>query len=203
MNRRRLPFAVLIAVLVLLIGGGAALLWRQAHPAPAAGPLTGATIGGAFALTDQDGRTVTAASFAGRYPVYYFGYTYCPDVCPVDVSNIAQALELFEHADPARAARVQPVFVSVDPERDTPAVLKTWLAAFGTHFIGLTGTPAQIDAVKRSFKVFASKSGTGKDYLVSHSAVTYLFGPDGKPISFVESGAKPAVIAAQFDEYVR
>ncbi len=203
MNRRRLPFAVLTAVLLLLVAGGAALLWRQSHPTAAPGPLAGAAIGGPFTLTDQDGRRVTAASFDGRYPVYYFGYTYCPDVCPVDVANIAQALKLFEKSDPDRAARVQPVFVSVDPERDTPAVLKTWLAAFSSRFIGLTGTPAQIDAVKRSFKVFASKSGNGKDYLVSHSAVTYLFGPDGKAISYVESGAKPAVIAAQFDQYVR
>lgn len=203
MNRRRLPFAVLTAVLLLLVAGGAALLWRQAHQSAPPGPLTGAAIGGAFALTDQDGRRVTAASFDGRYPVYYFGYTYCPDVCPIDVANIAQALKLFEKSDPARAARVQPVFVSVDPERDTPAVLKTWLAAFSPRFIGLTGTPAQIDAVKRSFKVFASRSGTGKDYLVSHSAVTYLFGPDGKPISYVESGAAPGIIAAQLDQYVR
>lgn len=203
MNRRRLPFAVLTAVLLLLVAGGAALIWRQLHPSAPPGPLTDAAIGGAFALTDQDGRPVTAASFAGKYPIYYFGYTFCPDVCPVDVANIAQALKLFEKSDPARAARVQPVFVSVDPERDTPAVLKTWLAAFSPRFIGLTGSVAQVDAVKRTFKVFASRSGTGKDYLVSHSAVTYLFGPDGKPISFVESGAAPAVIAAALDQYVR
>ncbi len=203
MNRRRLPFAVLIAVLLLLVAGGAALLWRQAHQPAPPGPLTGAAIGGAFALTDQDGRRVTAASFAGRYPLYYFGYTYCPDVCPIDVANIARALKLFAKSDPARAARVQPVFVSVDPERDTPAVLKTWLAAFDSRFVGLTGSAAQVDAAKRSFKVFASRSGTAKDYLVSHSAVTYLFGPDGKPISFVESGAAPAVIAADLDRYVR
>ena len=193
-------------MLLLLVVGASALLWQQAHTT-VPGPLTGAAIGGTFSLVDQDGRTVTATSFAGRYPIYYFGYTFCPDVCPVDVGNIAQALRQFEMADPVRAARVQPVFISVDPERDTPPVLKAWLTAFHSRFTGLTGTPAQIDAVKHSFRVFASRSGSGdantKDYLVSHSAVTYLFGPDGKPISFIESGATPAVIAADLDRYVR
>ena len=202
MNRRRLPFAALLVALLVLVGAGAVLLWR-AVPAVPAGPLVGAAIGGPFALVDQDARPVTEASFTGRYPLYYFGYTYCPDVCPLDVANLSKALRLFEKASPERAARVQPVFVSVDPERDTPAVLKTWVAAFHPRLIGLTGTTPQVEAMKKAFHVYARRQGSGPDYLVDHTAITYLFGPDGKPISFVERDATPATIAAELDRYVR
>ena len=93
-------------------------------------PLAGAKIGGPFALIDENGRPVTDRSFAGKYRVMYFGYTYCPDVCPVDVQTIAQGLAELEKRDPALAARVVPIFVTVDPARDTPAVLKQFTAAF-------------------------------------------------------------------------
>ena len=113
-------------------------------------PLKGAAIGGPFALTDQDGRSVTERDFAGRYRIMYFGFTHCPDVCPTDLAVIGQALRRFEKSDPARAARVTPIFVSVDPERDSPAVLKEYVAAFHPRLVGLTGTPRQVaDAVKR------------------------------------------------------
>jgi len=199
MNRHRW-IAVVVAIVIAAV---AALVLLRPGQKPPPGPLSGAAIGGTYALTDQTGQRFTDTMLKGRFAVYYFGYTYCPDVCPLDVANLAKGLKLFTAADAARAARVQPVFVTVDPARDTPPVLKAWLAAFDPRMIGLTGSPAQIDAVRKAFRVYAQAQGVGRDYLVDHSAAIYLFGPDGKPISFVERGATPAAIAADLDRYVR
>jgi protein SCO1/2 len=152
------------------------------------GNLVGARIGGDFALTDQNGKTVRWTDFAGKYRLVYFGYTYCPDVCPLDLRDIIAGYRLLAKEHPAVAAKLQPVFISVDPQRDIPAVLKTYVAAFHPRLIGLTGTSEQIDAVKKAFVVVANKDGDEKatqDYLVSHTRTPALFGPDGKPIALV------------------
>lgn len=152
------------------------------------GDLVGASIGGDFTLTDQDGKTVRWADFAGKYRILYFGYTYCPDVCPLDLTRIMAGYRLLEKADPAAAVKVQPIFITVDPQRDTPAVVKTYVAAFHPKLIGLTGTPEQIEAVKKAFVVVAGKEGdptATQDYLVSHSRTPFLFSPEGKPIAMV------------------
>ena len=154
-------------------------------------------------MTDQDGRAVTDRTYAGKFRLMYFGYTFCPDVCPVDVQKIAQAMTLFSRADPDRAARVIPIFVTVDPERDTPRVLKAFVRAFSLTMVGLTGTPAQAAAMRRAFRIYAAKSGTGRDYLVDHSAVTYLMDPDNHPITFLDHGATPQAIADELKTYVR
>ena len=202
MNRRTAFLAALAAVLVL-IAGVALQAWHAGGGAAPQGALAGSDIGGAFALTDQDGRRRTDRDFAGKYRLMYFGYTYCPDVCPTDVQKMAQGLRAFETSDPARAARVQPIFVTIDPARDTPAVVKEWVAAFHPRLVGLTGTPAEIDAVLKRFRVYAAKSGTGPSYLMDHSAMIYLFGPDGAPIDVVAHDATPADIAATLATYVR
>lgn len=151
-------------------------------------PLAGARIGGDFTLTDQDGKPARWSDYKGKYRLVYFGYTYCPDVCPVDLQKIVAGLHRFQKAAPARAARVQPIFISVDPQRDTPAVIKPWVAAFDPRLIGLTGSPDAIEKVKKDFAVVASREGEangGKDYLVSHTRTPYLFGPEGDPIALV------------------
>lgn len=204
MNSRRLAVAITALVLVVLIAAGGATWWlRQDAPPP--GPLAGADLGGPFTLVDQDGRTVTERSFAGRYRLMYFGYTFCPDVCPVDVQKIAQGVKAFAAADPARAAKVASVFVTVDPARDTPAVLKTFVRAFSPTLVGLTGSAAQVDAAKRAFRVYARRAGPAgtKDYLVDHSAVLYLMDPENRPISFLNHDASPAAITAELAKYVR
>src|SRR3954467_7369032 len=131
-----------IRALMLLVLALAACSSRGTEP-----PLAGAAIGGPFTLTDQNGRRVSDRDFEGRYRIMYFGFTHCPDVCPTDLAIIGQALRRFEKRDPARAARVTPIFVSVDPERDTPAVLKEYVGAFHPRLVGLTGTQEQIAAV--------------------------------------------------------
>src|SRR3954452_21542461 len=102
-------------------------------------PLAGAAVGGPFTLVDQNGRTVTDRDFAGRYRIVYFGFAHCPDVCPTDLQKIGEGLSRFEKKDPERGARVQPIFITVDPERDRPAELKPWVAAFHPRLVGLTG----------------------------------------------------------------
>jgi protein SCO1/2 len=205
MNSRRLSFRAVLVGLLLLCGIGGLVLWTLRSAAPPAGPLAGAQIGGAFDLIDQDGRPVTDQSYAGKYKLVYFGYTFCPDVCPLDVQKIATALRSFEKSDPGRAAKVQPIFITVDPERDTPPVLKTFVAAFHPRLVGLGGTVAQVDAAKRAYKVYATKAGPAGavDYLVDHSAMVYLIGPDGAPISFADRSATAAQIARDLDIYVR
>ena len=123
MNEQRL-FARLIPLLMVLLAACA----PAAPDAPP--PLQDAAIGGPFTLTDQDGRTVSDRDFEGRYRLIYFGFSYCPDICPVDLQAIGQGLRQFEAAAPERAARVAPIFITTDPERDTPAVLKPYVAAF-------------------------------------------------------------------------
>ncbi len=154
---------------------------------PAAPPLAGARIGGPFSLTDQDGQRVTDRSFIGKYRIMYFGYTYCPDVCPVDVQNIALAMRSLDKTDPALSARIVPIFVTVDPARDTPEVLKQFTSAFYPRFVGLTGTPAEIAKVKEAFAIFsqAQPPQPGGGYTVNHSRLAYLFDPDGKPLALL------------------
>lgn len=161
-------------------------------------PLAGAKIGGPFALIDQHGKTVRASDFAGKYRIFYFGYSYCPDVCPVDVQNIALAMRALDNSDPGLSARVIPIFVTVDPVRDTPPVLKQFASAFYPRLVALTGTPAQIDAVKKSFAIYSQAESKRPDggYIVNHSRLAYLFGPDGKPLALLPQDKSPEEIVA-------
>ena len=194
--------AVLLAL--VLVAGGAVWLVRRA-PQVSAGPLAGSGIGGPFALVDQDGRAVTDRSFAGRYRLIYFGYTFCPDVCPTDLARNAAALKAFAASDPGRAARVQPIFITVDPARDTPAILKTYVANFPPRLIGLTGTQSQVTQAAGAYKVYASRQDTPGQagYLMSHTDITYLMGPNGDPIAFFTGADTPAKVAADLARYVR
>ena len=190
MNRRRL---LLLSLAALAACRG---------PAPA-GPLSGSGVGGPFAMVDQDGRAVTDRTYAGTWRLMYFGYTFCPDVCPTDVQKMAQGLRLLAARDPARAAKVVPMFVTIDPERDTPAVVKTFVRAFSPTMVGLTGTPAQAAAMRKAFRVYAAKQGSGRDYLMDHTATLYLMDPANRPVSFLDHGATPQAIADEVATYVR
>lgn len=201
MNNTR-PLALLLAATIGAATIGLAAC-RQQPPAEA--PLAGARIGGPFALTDQNGHTVTDAQFAGRYRLVYFGYTFCPDVCPTDLQTLMKGLKLFEISDPAVAARVQPIFITVDPERDTPAVLKQWVAAFHPRLIGLTGTPAQIAAVAREYAVYYKKVVTPgtSGYLMDHARQAVLFGPSGEPLALIPQDETAEAAAAELARWVQ
>ena len=168
-------------------------------------PLAGARIGGPFALVNQDGQAVTDRDYAGRYRLMYFGYTYCPDVCPVDLQKLAAGYARLEKTDPAVAAKVAPIFVSVDPDRDRPEVLKQYVSAFHPKLTGLTGTPEQIAATAKAYAIIYSKEQQpgASGYLMNHSRLAYLFGPDGKPIALIPHDAAPDAIAAELKRWVR
>ncbi|MBV8616909.1 MAG: SCO family protein [Acetobacteraceae bacterium] len=165
-------------VLALVLFGIGLYLWLS-------GTAT-AAIGGPFTLENGNGQAVTDRDFRGKYMLVYFGYTYCPDVCPTTLTELAGALDKLG----PKAARVQPVFITVDPQRDTPATIKQYTSAFSPRIVGLTGTPEQIAAVERAYHVFAAKHVTGpgpNDYGMDHSSVLYLMGPNGRFIAPIDA----------------
>ena len=172
---------------------------------PATPPLAGARIGGPFTLTDQNGRQVSDRAFAGKYRIMYFGYTFCPDVCPTDMQTIGGAMTLLEASDPALAARIVPIFVTVDPTRDTPAAIKQFVSAFHPRIVGLTGSVEAIEAVKKEFAIFSAKAeaSPGGGYLVNHSRQAYLMDPDGKPLALLPQDKGPQALADDIKRWTR
>lgn len=184
MNNR---FPILIAGLMLALAGCAPA--RDTSP-----PLQGARIGGPFTLVDQDGRAFGDRDLAGRYRIMYFGYTFCPDVCPVDVQNLSAGLKRVEATNPALGRRIVPIFVTVDPQRDTPPVLKQFVSNFHPRLVGLTGSPETIAPVAKEFGIYAARGkGTSGGYLVDHSRQIYLMDPDGKPLALLPEGPPQAI----------
>jgi protein SCO1/2 len=162
-------------------------------------PLQGAKLGGPFTLTDQSGRKVTEADFEGKYRIVYFGFTYCPDVCPVDMQVIGQAMRQIEKSDSDLSKRLQPIFITVDPERDTPAVLKEYVSSFHPRTIGLTGTPDQIADVAKKHGIFFQKAeeGGASEYQMDHSRIVLLFGPKGEPLAILPHDEGAEAVAAE------
>jgi protein SCO1/2 len=170
---------------------------------PAERPLAGAKIGGEFTLADKAGKTVRWADFAGKYRIVYFGYTFCPDACPMDVSQLMQGFARFAKAEPARAAQVQPIFITIDPARDTPARVGEFAAAFSPRLLGLTGTPAEVDQAAKAFAAYYAKGKeTGGGYLMDHSRIAYLMDPEGKPIEMLPVDKGPDAVAAELAKWV-
>lgn len=166
-------------------------------------PLAGARIGGPFALTDQNGKTVRDSDFAGKWRIVYFGYTYCPDICPTDMLKLGQAMKLLDKSDPALAAKVAPIFISVDPERDTPAVLKQFVAQFHPRFTGLTGSLDAIAQVAKEYAVTFRKEPAGDSYLIGHTQIAYLMDGEGKPITTLPLDKDAAAIADEMRHWVQ
>ncbi|MGH7187105.1 MAG: SCO family protein, partial [Pseudomonadota bacterium] len=160
--------AVVVAIVAILAGEW---IWlkaereRSADGGPSVTTTVAAAPGGPFSLIDHFGQPVTDMSYRGKYLVLVFGYTSCPDVCPTTLNTVAAAMAQLGD----KAQSVQPLFVTVDPERDTPTVLARFVAAFHPRLVGLTGDPAQIRQVTRDYRVYVSKANTGnKDHPVDH-----------------------------------
>jgi protein SCO1/2 len=160
-------------------------------------PLAGASIGGDFALVDKAGKPVRFHDFVGKYRIVYFGYTFCPDACPLDVQKMMQGYAKFAKAEPQVAARVQPLFISIDPARDTPAAVGEFAASFSPKLIGLTGSEAQVAEAAKMFKAYYAKGAatTGGGYLMDHARIAYLMGPDGKPLALLPIDQTPDAVA--------
>ncbi len=204
MNRDAMPSKPTALFAALLLGLTACA--PQAPEAPAEEPpLAGATIGGPFTLTGEDGKPVSWSDFAGSYRIVYFGYAYCPDVCPTDVQRAMAGLKRFEQAHPELGAQVQPLFVSVDPERDTPAVLTEFTDNFHPRLIGMTGDTATLEQVAKAFGTSFSKGEVqpGGGYLMQHYGHTYLFGPEGEPLALLPTDLGPEAVAAELEKWVR
>jgi len=188
----------LFAAALLALGGcnGAA----PAEPPP----LAGARIGGPFALMDGQGKPFGDRDLAGRWRVMYFGYTSCPDVCPTDVRDIGAGLKRLEASDPAKAAKVTPVFVTVDPARDGPAQVRAFVANFHPRMIGLTGSREAVDAVAKAYAVYHKLGDRqpGGGYLVDHSRQAYLMDPAGKPVALVPADQGVEAVEQALERWV-
>ncbi len=174
----------------------ATTLMGQEAPPPSAGGVQlpqGMSLGGPFRMQDQAGRTVTEADFAGRFMLVYFGFTYCPDVCPTELGTIAAAMDLLE----GQEERVVPVFVTVDPERDTAEVMADYVARFHPRMVGLTGNAEQVSAMARAYRVYYAKVTRPEmsQYLMDHSSFIYLVGPDGRVRALFRPESAPEAIA--------
>ena len=181
---RPVPLMAIVAVMVLL--GASAGLFAFIR-SEIGGQTAQASVGGPFQLVDSQDHRVTDRDFRGRYLLVYFGFTGCPDVCPTTLASVTQALRLLG----ARAARVQPVFITVDPENDTPRVMQTYVADFSPRLVGLTGTPAELRAAERAYHVTVEATATG----INHSAVLYLMAPDGHFLAPLPADGSAAAIA--------
>lgn len=180
-RRSRATVRVAIALAAMLLGGAAA-----------SAPVT---VGGPFTLTDGDGTVVTEARFRGKWLLVYFGFTHCPVACPTALLEVADALHRLGDA----AAAVQPLFITVDPERDTAATLRDYVGSFDPRIVGLTGTAEQIDRVARAYGVVYEAHRRGpddRDYVVDHSTYIYLMDPAGNFVRGFDAEATGADIAA-------
>jgi len=169
-----------------------------------AAPLAGAAIGGPFTLVNSDGKTVRWSDFAGKYRIVYFGYTYCPDVCPTDMQRLMQGFAAYKREHPQLAAQIVPMFITVDPERDTPRVVGEFTHAFSDDLLGLTGTPEHVAQAAKEFAIFYEKGKPNAEggYLVNHSTQAYLMGRKGEPIALVPIDEGPKAITASLEKWV-
>ena len=187
----RRPILIFAAIILLIAAGLAAysLPNRQA-----AGPMATGTalVGGPFTLTDQNGRKVSEKDFLGKPMLVIFGFTFCPDICPTELQVMMAALD----AMGADGEWIQPVFITIDPERDTPSVMKAYVENFSPRLMGLTGTPDEIAAVAKAYRVYYAKApnqASPESYLMDHSSIIYLMGPDGgfvKHFTYTADAAK-------------
>lgn len=169
--------ASLLAGVVILGGGAFFALELHEGSRGAAGSLFASAIGGPFQLVDQNGKTVTNTQLDGKWLLVYFGYTHCPDACPTALNNIAVAL----HELGAKRDEVRPVFISIDPARDTPSVMKDYVTAFDAPILALTGTAAQVARAANDYRVYYAKHPEpGGDYSMDHSSIIYVMDPKGR-----------------------
>ncbi|AUN29965.1 SCO family protein [Niveispirillum cyanobacteriorum] len=203
MKRERLVRMALACLVGLIMAAVIAWMTIRHDQRQAAGVATNvapASIGGPFTLTTHDGRVVTDKDFVGKYKLVFFGYTFCPDICPTELQTIAQAMDLMGDS----GADVQPLFITIDPERDTPPVLADYVKLFHPSIIGLTGTAEQIAAVAKAYRVYYARSQGEPDptqYLMDHSTFAYLLAPDGSFVTVFAKGSTPEQMVEAINAY--
>lgn len=186
--------ALIVSAVFLVSLFGFSILQSQKGDAPPEVQRGQALVGGPFTLVNHDGETVTEQSFGGKLLLVYFGFTYCPDICPTELTTLTQALD---DLTPEERAQIQPLFVTVDPERDTPDALKTYLSNFHPDFIGLTGSQEQVTAALKGWRVYWAKvddPSSSVGYTFDHSALTYLMDANNMYLAHISFGATPEQI---------
>lgn len=189
---------IIAAGAAVLLAGVVGFVLRPGAQRPAASAVE---VGGPFRLVDQDGRPADQSVLKGKWSAVFFGFTYCPEACPTTLLALGQAQDLLG----PKAQDFQTVFISVDPGRDTPAAVKAYLdnPAFPKRTLGLTGTPAQVDAVARGYHVFYQKAGEGADYTVNHSTISYLMNPKGQFACVLPYNLPPDQLAERIGKAMR
>ncbi len=191
----------LVAALVLIAVLAAWSGWRAWQLRSGATEIAGAgLLGGDFALTDQHGDSRRDSDFRGRFMLVYFGFVNCPDICPATLQVMSAALDrLGEDAE-----RIAPLFITVDPVRDTPDALKAYAANFHPRLVALTGDQAAIAALARAYSVYYDKAagGDATDYQINHSSIVYLMGPDGRYLTHTDASASPEALADAIRAYL-
>lgn len=205
MNRHAMTkhiFALALSALALSLS---ACSPQAAQPPKVTGALLdGAAIGGPFTLNDKQGKRVSWDDFKGKYRIVYFGYTFCPDACPMDLTVLIQGFNQFAKDHPQQAAQVQPIFITIDPARDTPARVGEFTAAFSPRLLGLTGTQAEVDVAVKAFKAVAARGAdTPGGYLMDHSRMAYLMGKNGEPIAALPVDKDAPTVAADLAALVK
>jgi protein SCO1/2 len=198
-NRRHFwLLSVASALVAAVIAYGA--VWAVSTRSDAPRTATLPVLGGPFKLTDQDGRVVTDADFHGKWVLLYFGYTHCPDACPTAFNTIAEALDQLG----SRREKIQPLFITLDPERDTPAVLREFTDAFRAGIVGLTGSPAQIEAVAKEYRIDYKKrpDPENNDYSIDHTSIIFLISPQGQTLSLFSHETPPDRMARRIKEAI-
>lgn len=187
----KIVFALSVLAIALAVGLGA---WWLV-PGGGGPSVTGeALVGGPFEMTDHNGKRVSEKDFLGRYMLAFFGFTYCPDVCPSELQTMSAALDRMG----PEAEKIQPVFVTVDPARDTPEAMKAYVANFHPRLIGLTGSEEDVARMARAYRIYYGRAKgyeEAKDYLMDHSAILYLMGPDGKFVKHFSYTTDAAALA--------
>jgi len=192
--KNRIIRTLILAIIALIIGAGTAFYqvkFQKAHvrggeSVKGAMPVAGLEIGGPFTLTNHLGETVTQDTYADHYKLIYFGFTYCPAICPTELQKVSRVTTALEKNNPEIAAKFQPLFITIDPERDTVQVMKDYVSLFHPKLIGLTGTQPQIDFISKAYRIFARKvdDPAQNDYTMDHSSYLYLMSPEGSLLGF-------------------
>jgi cytochrome oxidase Cu insertion factor (SCO1/SenC/PrrC family) len=186
---------IFIAALAVIVGG---VVYEQfwLGGAENASPA----VGGSFTLIDQNGATRRDSDFRGKVMLVYFGYTYCPDACPTTLQAISQTLDMIGN----QASKVQPIFISVDPARDTPDQLKSYAANFHPGILYLTGAPETLKQVESEYHIYVAKvpQAGSDDYLIDHSSIIYVMGTNGRYLAAMPAGLPPKVMAATLQRYL-
>jgi len=201
--RGRLLTVIVVGFLIGAMAGAAALVLTKAPASPGVTVSGKALIGGPFTLVDQNGKTVTDRDFRGRYMLVFFGFTHCPDICPAELQVMSAALDALG----PKADKVAPIFITLDPERDTPELMGAYVGNFGPSFVGLTGSLEAIAEAAKAYRVTFSKfEYKGQDgnygYSIDHSALAYLMGPDGEFITHFNYGTPASKMTETLRRYL-